>query len=142
MDWGRRGISPAGSDGVAISMPVGPQRLCDRKGDIGAFEEDGGARETSESVGAKGPVVEDMKDMEVEEPDVNDKEPDEARKPCIPTDPGRPTQRGIDEHEVSHYHFRSWCPYCVKRPRGFSATSRGRSPRGRFGGNWSPNSIP
>ena len=29
-------------------------------------------------------------------------------------DPGKPTQREVDEHEISHYPFRSWCPYCVK----------------------------
>ena len=38
----------------------------------------------------------------------------EARRPRLPADPGRPTQREVDEHEVCHIPFRSWCPYCVK----------------------------
>ena len=38
----------------------------------------------------------------------------EARRPRLPADPGRPTQREVDEHEVCHIPFRSWCPYCIK----------------------------
>ena len=34
--------------------------------------------------------------------------------------PVRPTQQMIDDHEVSHTPFRSWCPFCV-RGRGQSA---------------------
>ena len=25
-----------------------------------------------------------------------------------------PTQAMIDDHEVAHLHFRSWCPFCVR----------------------------
>ena len=28
--------------------------------------------------------------------------------------PIRPTQQMIDDHEVSHLPFRSWCPFCVR----------------------------
>ena len=38
----------------------------------------------------------------------------EVRRPRLPADPGRPTQREVDEHEVCHIPFRSWCPYCIK----------------------------
>ena len=36
----------------------------------------------------------------------------EGREPKLPQDPGQPTQREIDEHNISHHPFRSWCPYC------------------------------
>ena len=29
-------------------------------------------------------------------------------------DPGQPTQEMIDEHEVTHMDFRSWCAACVR----------------------------
>ena len=39
---------------------------------------------------------------------------DDIRRPKIPVDPRRPTQREIDEHEVTHCNYRSWCPHCVR----------------------------
>ena len=39
---------------------------------------------------------------------------DQARCPRIPTDPGRPTRKEIEEHNCLHWPFRSWCPHCVR----------------------------
>ncbi len=52
----------------------------------------------------------------------------EGRRPHLPADPGRPTQREIDEHNVSHTPYRSWCPHCVKG-QAVSSPHRGRSHR-------------
>ena len=37
----------------------------------------------------------------------------EARPPEVLRDPGAPTQREVEEHNITHLPFRSWCPYCV-----------------------------
>ena len=66
--------------------------------------------------------VEDGEVMEAEDQgqeEVNVEPPKEedgeARKPKIPVDPGRPTQREVDEHEVAgHNPFRAWCKFCVE----------------------------
>ena len=37
----------------------------------------------------------------------------EARKPRGMRDPGAPTQEQIEEHNINHLPYRSWCPACV-----------------------------
>ena len=46
-------------------------------------------------------------------------------------DPGKPTERQIEEHRRSHLPFRSWCRWCV--------LGRGRGLQHRRG--WRPGSI-
>ena len=40
-------------------------------------------------------------------------EQEEARQPEVLRDPGAPTQKEIEEHNVTHLPFRSWCQHCV-----------------------------
>ena len=37
----------------------------------------------------------------------------EARPPEVLRDPGAPTQREVEEHNITHLPFRSWWQYCV-----------------------------
>ena len=37
----------------------------------------------------------------------------EGRKPNVIKEPKRPSQKEIDEHNVNHIPFRSWCKCCV-----------------------------
>ena len=46
--------------------------------------------------------------------EVSDGEAEDAAPKKIAADPGRPSQLEVDEHEVDHYPFRSWCEECVK----------------------------
>ena len=39
---------------------------------------------------------------------------DEAERPRVCVNPGQPSRREIEEHEVTHMPFRSWCPHCVR----------------------------
>ena len=41
-------------------------------------------------------------------------ESDEAIKVKVQKDVSEPTQAEIEEHNVAHVPFRSWCPHCVK----------------------------
>ncbi len=41
-------------------------------------------------------------------------EVEEARRPVIAKDPGNPTQAEIEEHEIAHLPFRSWCAFCIR----------------------------
>ncbi len=50
---------------------------------------------------------------------------DEVAPMKIAPDPGRPTQRQVSEHRVTHYPYRSWCRWCVLgRGRGFHHKKR------------------
>ena len=49
--------------------------------------------------------IEEEEDEEVSE---------EARTAVKMPDPRKPSQREIDEHELTHLPFRSWCEHCVK----------------------------
>ena len=57
-------------------------------------------------------------------------EHEEAEEPCarrraLP-DPGQPTQKQIDEHNLDHMPYRSWCRECVQgRGRGEPHKSSG-----------------
>ena len=73
--------------------------------------ETGSKKETD---GAKG----DEQPGHAEEMESDDEQ--QSRKPRLPTDPGRPTQKEIDEHNATHVVFRSCCPHCV---RGKAVTS-------------------
>ena len=43
----------------------------------------------------------------------------------VATDPGRPTERQIEEHRMTHIPFRSWCRWCVLgRGRGLQHRAR------------------
>ena len=41
-------------------------------------------------------------------------ESDEARRPRIACDPGRPTRKEFLDHRCTHWPFRSWCKHCVR----------------------------
>ena len=43
-----------------------------------------------------------------------EKESEEAKTPEVLRDPGAPTQKEIEEHNVTHLPFRSWCQHCVR----------------------------
>ena len=46
--------------------------------------------------------------------EVSDGEAEDAAPKRTVPDPGRPSQLEVEEHEVDHYPFRSWCEECVK----------------------------
>jgi hypothetical protein len=39
---------------------------------------------------------------------------EEARRPKPVRNPGNPTKAEIEEHEVTHIPYRSWCSHCVR----------------------------
>ena len=39
---------------------------------------------------------------------------EEGREMRIIKDPGEPTEREIEEHELTHVPFRAWCKACVR----------------------------
>ena len=62
------------------------------------------------------PLVEEVGDVEnedFEEIKCQEDESEEARRPEVLRDPGAPTPKEIEEHNVTHLPFRSWCPHCV-----------------------------
>jgi hypothetical protein len=46
--------------------------------------------------------------------EVSDGEAEDAAPKRSAADPGRPSQLEVEEHEVDHCPFRSWCEECVK----------------------------
>lgn len=46
-------------------------------------------------------------------PPVPEAEGEEARRPAMRRAPREPTRQEIDEHNLTHLPFRSWCPCCV-----------------------------
>ena len=54
-----------------------------------------------------------FEDEDFEEISCEEKESEEAKPPEVLRDPGAPTPREIEEHNVTHMPFRSWCPHCV-----------------------------
>ena len=40
-------------------------------------------------------------------------DPEEARKVIVRSVESRPRQEEVDEHNVNHIPFRSWCTHCV-----------------------------
>ena len=42
-----------------------------------------------------------------------EKESEEAKSPEVLRDPGAPTPKEVEQHNVTHLPFRSWCPHCV-----------------------------
>ena len=57
--------------------------------------------------------VGDVEEEDFEEIECEEKESEEARAPEVLRDPGAPTPKEIEEHNVTHMPFRSWCPHCV-----------------------------
>ena len=51
---------------------------------------------------------------------------DEEVEPVrIAPDPGKPTERQIEEHRITHLPFRSWCRWCILgRGRGLQHRAR------------------
>ena len=43
-----------------------------------------------------------------------DDEEEEAMRCKVVRDPGEPSQRERDEHDVTHLQFRSWCRVCLE----------------------------
>ena len=65
-------------------------------------------------MGSSGTVDEAKAEEEVEATEIRDDEDiEEARIPKRPHDPGKPTQKEMDEHLPLHWPFRSWCRHCV-----------------------------
>ena len=46
--------------------------------------------------------------------EVSDGEAEDAAPKKIAADPGKPSQLEVEEHEVDHYPYRTWCEECVK----------------------------
>ena len=42
-----------------------------------------------------------------------EEETEEANNPILLKDPGKPSAREIEQHNITHMPFRSWCPSCV-----------------------------
>ena len=51
---------------------------------------------------------EDFEEIECEE-----SVSEEALPPEVLRDPGAPTKRELEEHNITHLPFRSWCQHCV-----------------------------
>ena len=56
---------------------------------------------------------EEAEDEGFENIECEEKEGEEARRPEVLRDPGAPTPKEVEEHNVTHMPFRSWCPHCV-----------------------------
>ena len=56
-----------------------------------------------------GDVEEDFDEIQCEEEEASE----EARQPEVLRDPGAPTAKELEEHNINHLPFRSWCPHCV-----------------------------
>ena len=61
------------------------------------------------AAGSKDAVIDDDEDEEGEELTAST----EARVPSSLTSPEKPTQGEIDEHDLTHLPYRSWCPICA-----------------------------
>ena len=73
----------------------------------------------------------DSGDVEEDERHEDDdkEEADEAEKPRVCVDPGRPSRKEIEEHEVTHMPFRSWWPHCVRGRGQATPHPKGRDKR-------------
>ena len=56
----------------------------------------------------------------------DERDEEEGRIPRVRPDPEKPTARERQEHNITHYPYRSWCRHC-RRGRGASRPHRGRS---------------
>ncbi len=98
---------PAGSERVAISIPVGPQIDEYRKGALDVVGDGAGddveVIETEARDGDKGDEA-SLAPMDAQVSDaITEAHIEEARRPHIPVDPGRLTQKEVDAHDVIHY---------------------------------------
>ena len=57
--------------------------------------------------------VGDIEEEDFHEIVCEEKESEEARAPEVLRDPGAPTLQEVEEHNITHMPFRSWCPRCV-----------------------------
>ena len=64
-----------------------------------------------------------MDDQGIDEDEINEESEEFRCKPCgveeaeVPRmmkAPGTPSQKEVEEHELTHCPFRSWCDHCVK----------------------------
>ena len=94
------------------AAPVRPQCDEDRKAVL-VF----GEAEMDENLFRDEPEAKESENQDVNENESESKDficgdcAGEARKARMPADPGRPTQKEVDEHNLSHWPFRSWCPH-------------------------------
>lgn len=58
--------------------------------------------------------VKETEETHSERPRQDQEEARECEPKRMMTDPGLPTQKEVDEHEIDHVPYRSWCPHCVK----------------------------
>ena len=58
-------------------------------------------------------MVEEEVDPQKDEERTSDEEDDEAKQPKYMRDPGQPSQKQIEEHDILHLEYRSWCKWCV-----------------------------
>ena len=77
------------------------------------MSDEGPESEAAESVRPINVEVGDVDEEDFEDIECQEKESEEARDPIVLRDPGSPTPREIEEHNVTHMPFRSWCPHCV-----------------------------
>ena len=52
-------------------------------------------------------------DEDFEQIECEERESEEARAPEVLRDPGAPTPKEVEDHNVTHLPFRSWCLHCV-----------------------------
>ena len=77
----------------------------------GREETDGEAAKRRKFLGENEDVP-DLIEADLED-NSDDEETGEARKPKVMRDPGAPTRKEVDQHNVTHLPFRPWCPSCV-----------------------------
>ena len=57
--------------------------------------------------------------VEEESADIDIDESEDAEPLKVMPDPGQPTAEQLELHRLTHWPFRSWCPWCVMgRARG------------------------
>jgi hypothetical protein len=84
-----------------------------RVGDDGNRDED--AQDSNELGGNSADVNQDGGDSAEQPRDAGGaEESEEARRPTVACDPGRPTRREFLARRCTHWPFRSWCKHCVR----------------------------
>jgi len=76
---------------------------------------DAGDEEMAQNTG-EGEIQQRRLQQDIDGPDGDgDGQPhNEARQPKTIKSPYQPSKREIDEHNITHMPYRSWCPHCVK----------------------------
>ena len=68
---------------------------------------------TCEDEGAEDMLLDMEEGDEGDQVDIQEDVDEEVEPVRTAADPGKPTDRQIEEHRTSHLPFRSWCRWCV-----------------------------